>query len=229
MAADEDGKVMEVLAAEYVLGTLDAAERAGAEGLVAREPAFAAMVRQWETRLGGLSESVAPVAPPDHVRGAILRRIAGDDPAASPVVTVLTRKVNVWRGMAAAATALAAVLAGLLIYKPAPPAQQGRFVAVLQPEGQGAAFVASVDLASGFVSIRRVGAELPVGKSHELWAVGGGRDKPESLGLITAGLKVPARLSADTVLAVSLEPEGGSPTGQPTGPVLFTGKLVATE
>ena len=226
MAADDE-RVMEILAGEFVLGTLDGAERAAADGLCARDPAFAAMVQRWEGYLGSLSETIAPVAPPDHVRGAVMRRIAGDDPQASPVVA-LRRQVNVWRGMAAAAAALAAVLAGLLVLRPMPE-PQGRFVAVLQPEGQGSAFVASVDLASGFVSIRRVGAEISPGKSHQLWAVGGGRAKPESLGVINTSLRVPAKLSADTILAVSLEPEGGSPTGQPTGPVLYTGKLVATE
>ena len=227
MAAEDENKVMEVLAGEYVLGTLDAAERAAADGLVARDAAFAALVRQWEARLGNLSEGLEPIAPPEHIRGAVLRRIAGDNKTASPVVA-LKRKVNVWRGLAAAAAAMAAVFAGLLVFKPVPE-PQGRFVAVLQPEGQGSAFVATVDLASGFVSIRRVSAEIPAGKSHELWAVGGGRDKPQSLGVINASLKVPVKLSADTILAVSLEPEGGSPTGQPTGPVLYTGKLVATE
>jgi anti-sigma-K factor RskA len=225
--AAEDDKVMEVLAGEYVLGTLDTHERAAAEGLVASDAGFAAQVHQWEARLASLSDDIAPVAPPEHLRGAILRRIAGDDPAASPVVA-LKRQVNTWRMMTAAAAALAAVFAGLLVFKPA-PVQQGRFVAVLQTEGPGPAFVASIDIASGFVSIRRVGAVVEPGKSHELWAVGGGRDKPESLGVVNASLKVPAKLSPDTVLAISLEPEGGSTTGQPTGPVLFTGKLVETD
>jgi anti-sigma-K factor RskA len=27
-------------------------------------------------------------------------------------------------------------------------------------------------------------------------------------------------------LAISLEPKGGSPTGQPTGPILFTGPVI---
>ena len=67
--------------------------------------------------------------------------------------------------------------------------------------------------------------------------MGGGRDKPQSLGVIDAAYRIPASklgkidpaILGDTVFAVSLEPEGGSPTSQPTGPVLFTGKLVATD
>jgi anti-sigma-K factor RskA len=67
--------------------------------------------------------------------------------------------------------------------------------------------------------------------------VGGGRDKPQSLGVIDASFRIPASklgkidpaVLNDTLFAVSLEPKGGSPTSQPTGPVMFTGKLVATE
>ena len=103
----------------------------------------------------------------------------------------------------------------------------------MQSEGPGPAFVAAVDLSAGTISVRRVGAEPQAGKSYEVWAVGGGRDKPQSLGVIDASLKIPqsrfGTLAPDTVLAISLEPEGGSPTGQPTGPVLYTGTLVATE
>jgi len=36
-----------------------------------------------------------------------------------------------------------------------------------------------------------------------------------------------SRLQQATVLAISLEPSGGSPTGLPTGPVLYTGKPVS--
>jgi anti-sigma-K factor RskA len=36
-----------------------------------------------------------------------------------------------------------------------------------------------------------------------------------------------ARITADTALAVSMEPPGGSPTGQPTGPVIASGKLTS--
>ena len=75
------------------------------------------------------------------------------------------------------------------------------------------------------------------GKTYELWAVGGGRAAPQSLGVIDASLKIPTEYLGkvdpatlgETVFAISLEPQGGSPTGAPTGPVLYTGKLVATE
>jgi anti-sigma-K factor RskA len=68
----------------------------------------------------------------------------------------------------------------------------------------------------------------------ELWLIPAG-DKPHSLGLIAPGrpvrIEVPRdlveRISAESALAVSMEPPGGSPTGQPTGPVIASGKLTS--
>jgi anti-sigma-K factor RskA len=148
------------------------------------------------------------------------------------------RKASAWRLATVAASAIAASLAALItVGTPYGPLADQRYVAVLQAEGPGPAFLASIDLASGSISVRTVGAPPQPGKSYELWAVGAGRDKPQSLGVIDASFRIPASTLGkidpaalnDTLFAVSLEPEGGSPTGQATGPVLFTGKLVATE
>ena len=117
------------------------------------------------------------------------------------------------------------------------PRDGGSFVATLQAEGTGPAFVALVDLERRTIAIKRVAADAPAGRSFELWALGGGRDAPESLGLVDADVKIPAtklgdlataRL-ADTVFAVTIEPAGGSPTGQPTGTPVYIGKLIPTE
>jgi len=75
------------------------------------------------------------------------------------------------------------------------------------------------------------GVDVPAGHSAQLWAIRG-TDAPRSVGVMPAGpaqLTVPAAvrpvLTAETVLAISIEPAGGSPTGLPTGPVVATGKL----
>lgn len=233
MAAFEDNS-WEALAAEYALGTLSADEMAQAEREIATNPEFASLVAEWERRLAPLALALEPVAPPPPIRARILAAVGPSSYDASNIVQ-LQRRVNRWRVATGLVGALAAGLVGILLLQP--PAPQGRFVAVLQAEGPGPAFLASVDLASGTISVRTVGAEPQQGKSYELWALGAGRDKPQSLGVIAADFRIPAdRLGNvgkpalnDTLFAVSLEPEGGSPTGQPTGPVLFTGKLVETE
>jgi anti-sigma-K factor RskA len=211
------------LAAEYALGTLPGDERRAADELMKNDPEFAAEVRNWERRLLPLAAEVPTVMPRPELRARILEAI---DPPGQ--IIALRRQVTRWRGLAAAATALAACLAAAVIWT-AQPQPSGRYVAVLQPEGQGAAFLASVDVANGTISVRRVQAEPQAGKSFELWAVGDGRSEPESLGLIDEGLSRAVRLTPGTILAVSLEPAGGSPTGAPTGPVLYTGSLVKTE
>src|SRR5687767_11202980 len=74
---------------------------------------------------------------------------------------------------------------------------------------------------------------IPAANSYELWMLPEGR-APVSLGLLpgTGNAALPldaealAVLAQTMTLAVSLEPAGGSPTGAPTGPVLFTAPLL---
>jgi anti-sigma-K factor RskA len=234
MAKPED---MEELAAEFALGSLPPEERQEAESLMASDPAFAAMVMAWERRLIPLALALEPVEAPPRIRGAVMKAIAGDAPGSETVVA-WKRKASAWRLATVGVSAIAASLAAFIaLGTPEGPLNDQRYVAVLQAEGPGPAFLASIDLASGSISVRTVGAPPQPGKSYELWAVGAGRDKPQSLGVIDASFRIPASKLGkidpaalnDTLFAVSLEPEGGSPTGQATGPVLFTGKLVATE
>ena len=227
----------EVLAAEFALGTLSADEQREAEALLASDAAFAGMVKAWERRLIPLALALEPIEAPPRIRGAVMKAIAGDA-AGSETVVSWKRKASAWRLATVGTSAIAASLAAFIaLGTPEGPLADQRYVAVLQAEGPGPAFLASIDLANGSISVRTVGAVAQPGKSYELWAVGGGRDKPQSLGVIDASFRIsasklgkidPAVLN-ETLFAVSLEPEGGSPTGQATGPILFTGKLVATE
>lgn len=226
----------EGLAAEYALGTLDGSERAAVEREMAKDAALARMIEDWERRLAPLALALEPVAAPAHLRARVLAAVADGAGGAAAIVD-LRRRASRWRGVAIGALAIAAALAAVILFRPLLAPQGGRYVAVLQSDGPGPAFLASVDLGQGTISVRPVSATTPAGKSYELWAVGAGRDKPQSLGVIAADFRIPANrlgkidgasLTA-TIFAVSLEPQGGSPTGQPTGPVLFTGKLVPTE
>jgi anti-sigma-K factor RskA len=234
MAGDDD---LVASAGEYVLGTLSPAERGEAETRLVRTSDFATAVLDWERHFAPLALAGPGVQPPAYLRRRILDAI-GESTGPTADVVRLKRQLNRWRGLTVAAAALAAALAAfILVHALLSQPPGGKYVAVLQPEGTGPAFVATIDLAAGTISAQRVGAQPQAGKSYELWAVGGGRAQPQSLGIIDASLKVrmdklgridPTTLG-ETVFAVSLEPEGGSPSGQPTGRVLYTGKLVATE
>jgi anti-sigma-K factor RskA len=221
-------------AAEYALGTLDAAERAAFEARMAHDPALAAEVAQWQQRLGALNDETPAAEPPPQMLARIMKRIGGP---ASDNVVVLKRRADLWRRTAIAVSAIAAALLIFVTVRSEWPApQKGLYVAVLQGSGTTPAFVAAVDVKSKVIVVRSLGAVAPPQHSYELWALGAGRAAPQPLGVIEAVAHIPSgRLGdagdaalADTTFAVSLEPPGGSPTGVPTGPVLFTGKLLAT-
>ncbi len=222
------------LAAEFALGSLPPLERAEAERLIAADPDFAARAVHWENRLSPLALSLAPVEPPAHLRDRVMQAVAG---GGDETVVALRRQTQRWRAAAISAMALAAALAGFIVFRAPPTLEGGRYVAVLQAEGTNPAFLASVDLAAGTIRVRTLSAAPQPGKSYELWAAGAGRQKPQSLGVIDADFRIgadklgkvdPGTLQ-ETIFAVSLEPEGGSPTGEATGPVLFVGKLVPAE
>jgi anti-sigma-K factor RskA len=125
-----------------------------------------------------------------------------------------------------------------LVARTTPPPARGpadRLVAVLQQQPIAPAFLLTVDTQQRNVIVRRVSAgQENGGRSYELWLIAGRSTPPKSLGVVGADefseRPLPANVDADTLrsatFAVSLEPAGGSPTGAPTGPVLFTGKAV---
>jgi anti-sigma-K factor RskA len=218
-------------AAEYVLGVLGASERRRVEQRIGRDQVFAREVAFWEKRLGGLAEGIPAVAPPAN---AWARIEAALDQAERPAERVgLWQSLRFWRGLSLVTSALAATCLAALIYVGAISPPRAPLVAQLSVEGGKTGFVAAVNSGGGTLTIvpaALLSAEEQ--KAMELWLIPPG-DKPHSLGLIDPNrpvtIKVPqdllARVNKEAVLAVSLEPPGGSPTGQPTGPVIANGKL----
>jgi anti-sigma-K factor RskA len=234
---DEDTDDPDMLAGEYVLGTLEPHIRDAFQVRLAMDRSLQARVAAWEVRLAPLADAVAPLEPTPDVWRRISAQIARGDatvPAAgrrprTPIRPSLWQSVGFWRGWAATATVAAASLAAWLILAPEPP----RLVAVLGAPGEPSwLLTASAD--AGELQARVVGP-LEVGPlAHELWLVPADAE-PISLGVLapdgTTVRPLPdlARplLVPGAVVAVSLEPVGGSPIGQPTGPILYTGRLIA--
>ncbi|MFC0239842.1 anti-sigma factor [Rhodopseudomonas telluris] len=116
------------------------------------------------------------------------------------------------------------------------PAMPAQYVAVLQQGGDSPAFILTVDPANKMFMVRRVAATPEPGKSYELWLVSDKLQKPRSLGVIGSHDFTinPSMASYDpdmvnkATYAVTIEPEGGSPTGVATGPIVYSGKLVET-
>ena len=179
---------------------------------------------------------IVPIAPPQLIT-----------PASADVVR-LSSRARRWRGIAQAVTALAACLVALIAVqtwrpdmlpeamrpKAAPSAPMRPLVAVLSRDGGPPAFVMTVDVASKTFTVRRAGVDPEGAKSYELWMVSDKFTQPRSLGVIGKTDFTPkaqlASYDKDTVdnatYAITLEPQGGSPTGQPTSAPIFAGKLI---
>ncbi len=219
-------------AGEYVLGTLPPEERAAFARALAGDAALRALVSGWEERLAPLAVATVPVAPRPGTWSDIAARIgAKPEPAGGAQIIRWERAARRWRLATVAAGSLAAGLALWIAAGPRPAVQGAQYLAVVDRGGALPALIVRVDLGSGLVQVRSLAAETPPDRSLELWYVGAGAS-PRSLGLVTdasARLALPAALREGAeggTLAVSVEPKGGSPTGAPTGPVLYSGKLV---
>ena len=226
-----------VLAAEFVLGTLEAEERLSVTARRQREPALDDAIAQWEHRLSPLMETVAAVDPRANLFAEIEARIVGRRTASLTAARVfeLEQRARRWRRLAMAAAALAACLLVVVgVRETLRPQIPMNYVAVFQKDDASPAFLLSVDLGARVLSVRRVAAPAQPGKTYQLWIasekIGGA---PQSLGLIDDESNVTRRLLSSydpavvehATFGISLEPAGGSPSGRPTGPA-FHAKLI---
>lgn len=227
---------LDVSAAELALGVLDGDERAGVLRRVLAEPAFAAEVERWRETFGLLINEVPAVEPGQGLFSRIQRSL--DD---RPASVVPVRRGWMWPSIAGASSLAAAAALAFLVTRPGPtpvpttpPAPTTLLVAAIAPAGKGEPVTAVYEARAGTV---RISAATLADARHdaELWVIGGD-GVPHSLGLLsrarTTALPVTpanrARLAAAAVLAVSIEPIGGSPSGSPTGPVIAKGTLSLT-
>lgn len=221
-------ELRERLAAEYALGTLRGVARRRFERVMAADAPLRDLVQTWELRLNLLAESAPAVAPPARVWQRIEQRL-GPALVRGGLLERLWNSPGFWRAAGLLATAAAAVLAVYIALTPAPPGPS--YIAVLIDADKTPILVAKFDADTRQLSVRSLQAPAAdPAHSHELWMVAGG-NAPRSLGLLR-GEETTVSLPADqaaalanAVLAISLEPPGGSPNGAPTE-VLFTGAVV---
>ncbi len=236
----QETRLKQLLAAEYVLGTLKGAARRRFQRLLSSRADLQAEVRFWESRLSALQAGFDPQQPRAVVWAEIDRRINQGKVTALPTKAGGSAALNFWRGWSAVATAASVVMAFALYREsnlPPPAPQVVRvevpvmqplpYVAMLQPAASDAKWMVSVSPERKLIKVAAMGGyPLTTRESLELWVIGDD-GKPISLGLLPMtgegqmamprGVNMPAK----PVLAVSKEPAGGSPTGQPTGPVIL--------
>lgn len=242
MAEDDDDAVAR--AGEYVLGTLSADERSAFLRLLAHQPALVEAVRDWQERLAPLGLNLPPVEPP----ASLFPRIAATIDAATvggarAMVASNDNRVARWRATSLVA-GVAALIAGGLALRPAalPPVQSPvqppivaqpvahtSGVAALTAAGTTPALIVTHDRRTGELELLPVNLPNDTLHSFQLWAIKG-KAAPRPIGLIESRRAGPQHVrlhdEAGVTLAISREPIGGSPTGLPTGPVLYTGKLL---
>ena len=221
-----DGRGDGAQAAEYVLRLMDDAERAAFEEAMAASPDLRAEVAFWEAEFAGMAAAeVAPVAPSRGVRDRLMGRLFREPERTSPLMHPV-----LWQALTFASLALSAGLAWQLYTQPAAPPL---FVGEIAAEDEARLRLLAVyDGADGTLRLARTDGVAAPGRALELWAIAGQDSPPVSLGLLSAEaegiVELPEALQddADSLLfAISDEPAGGSPTGQPTGDVVALGQL----
>ena len=228
-APSDDG----ILAAEYVIGLLTPAEARKVEARAAEDPALAQSILSWQQRLSGLARRARPVTPPPLVWQRLEAEVMPPPaPARSGRRRRPWRHVAAWQGarqqagwifaggMIGAAVMAALLASKMLIAEPA--------VAALVPVNSPMPAFWVMVTKDGYATVIADAAELQPGNTLELWGVPPGATVPVSLGVVpaTGRVKMPAIVPAGTLLLVSSEPQGGSPTGAPTGPVVYQGRMV---
>jgi anti-sigma-K factor RskA len=209
----------------------------------------------------GRSEQQLPIVLPQTATRPVAPEIqAAPDVADTSNVIRLTTNARRWRMVATATSAIAAalvVMIGIGVSAPdllpdsmrpkqktqvaevkaAPvPRPSAQYVALLQKDGGGPAFILTVDEATRNLTVRKVGASAESGSSFELWLISDKLPKPHSLGVIGASdftsRPVLASYDPDMVksatYAVTVEQAGGSPDGNPHSAPVFAGKLIET-
>ena len=233
-------RLLDKLAAEYVLGTLKGGARRRYERWLRTDPSVRRATADWQDRLHPMAEFSTAVEPPAQVWRSIASSLglqAGTRTASTDRWAFwrgLRDDLSFWRGLGMASTAMATVLIAVLATRaPQPVAPVNSFVAMLTDDKAQPVAVVTGDQKNHRLTVKLVMPQtVAADKSLELWAVPKS-GSPRSLGLLSANgsitLPLPADATPQTVglLAVSLEPKGGSLNpNSPSGPIIFKGAWI---
>ena len=227
--------------AEYVLGVLDADTRAEVAREVMASDEAATAVALWQRRLVPLADTIVDATPAPYVWARIHDELQLGAPARAitPTRTGLWNNLALWHWLGIGASAVAVALLVVVNLPPRAPvsieANVGYLAATIQQDNGSTGWTATMDLQRGrMVVVPGTPLAFAPGKAPELWLIPAG-GKPISVGMIaldkpttiTLDHSSLAKLGTTALLAVSVEPPGGSPTGQPTGAVIAKGAINA--
>jgi anti-sigma-K factor RskA len=226
----DNPQLIEALAREYVIGTLHGRARRRFARVLSASLVARRAVASWERQLVPLARSVRPAQPPPAVWPRIEAAI-GRHATKAPA--------TFGRGWAALAAgfALVAIVFGSLYFTQRAAVEQPTYVSVVTDQTTGPVWLLQSFEQARALRVTTVNPRpTPAASSYELWMLPGGGAQPVSLGLLPVAGNATLALSAAQLavlgntptLAVSVEPAGGSPTGLPTGPVIYTAPLLRT-
>jgi anti-sigma-K factor RskA len=226
----DDPKLIDALAAEYVLGTLRGAARRRFERWRGESWYNERRVQAWEDRFVPLAFKLRPVEPSPQVWAGIEKRLGGASSSrrgawlSSPAL----------RSMAAALVLVAVLAGGFAVWRTGQGPSLAPLATIAAANGQVAW---QIEVNADHTLLRAVaaeGARPSPGRAFELWALPDNGSAPVSLGVLPDTGRAERVLSERqrealgraSKVAVSFEPAGGSPTGAPTGPVLFVAERI---
>ena len=221
------------LASEYVLGTLRGGARRRFETHLQSDQALRTEVERWEAHLSPLAERLVAVTPHARVWTKIEARLArsGSNATATAPNSGLWMSLAFWRSLGLGASSLAiALVTAMLVLK---PVEQSPILTAVLAEDNNVARVFVEQQKAGMLMVKMVTPWKTMnGMALELWVVP--KDgAPRSLGVINDTgetrlvlVGMDEKLSGGLVFALSKEPPGGSPTGQPSpGSVMCKGAI----
>ena len=220
---------IDVLAGEYVLGTLSDAGRRDVERRLPLEPALRIAVQRWEADLLPLTDLVAPVAPSP----ALWPRIARSSAPAVVVKRPMWDSLGLWRMLTAGSMLATCVLAVTLAGRMAGGDAKPQYMVVLVgPQDKAPGYVVQAGGSRELSLVALNAAAVPADKSLQFWTKADGWKGPVSLGLVKPGQTITIPLDAlptiqpNQLFELTLEPVNGSPLNRPTGPIQFIGRAV---
>lgn len=227
---------LQALAGEFALGLLDPVEAEAVLRRAERDPALAAAIAEWRGRLAELDDTAAALTPSEglwaRIDGALDApepRAAGASEPRPPLLRRLWSEPAALRGAALAGLAASAALAVVAVASFQAAQRQPQVIAVLlSPDDKPGAVVEVFSDGSSYVA-PLTDVTVPDDRIMQVWTLPSRETGPVSIGLLETDGS--ARLSAVSLPApkprqlyeITLEPAGGSPTGKPTGPILFKG------
>ena len=252
----DNERLLDKLAAEYVLGTLKGGARRRYDALLARDPMVRRATAEWQDRLQPMAQFTPAVTPPDSVWRGVAREVGIQVSTAGASTTAGKRSfwlglrddLSFWRGLGMVSTALATILVAVLATRPpaglvpvpattvastpaaAAPAASLSYVAMLADDQAQPVAVITGDIGTHKMVVKLLAPQtVAADRSLQLWAVPK-TGSPRPLGLVDASgsvtLPLPEGVTPEAVslLAISVEPKGGSPNpNAPTGPIVYKG------